>query len=63
MYVKQLLLRCAVENGCAGQDESRRRGTIQPHMTSVMAQDRRSGTLQLLSQGAPFRTKCYRTSA
>lgn len=35
----------------AGQDESRRRGTIQPHLTSVMAQDRRSGALQLLSQG------------
>lgn len=36
----------------AGQDESRRRGTLQPHLTSIIAQDRKSGTLQLLSQGA-----------
>lgn len=42
-----------------GQDESRRRGTIQPHLTSVMAQERRSGALQLLSQGDAARVGTF----
>ncbi|CAM9975348.1 unnamed protein product [Ectocarpus sp. 12 AP-2014] len=45
--------RATEDTHAQGQDESRRRGTIQPHLTSVMAQERRSGALQLLSQGNP----------
>ena len=36
-----------------GLEESRTRGTLQPHVTSVVLEDRRSGGLQMLSAGTP----------
>jgi len=35
------------------QEESRMRGTLQPNMTAVILEDRRSGGLQLVSHGNP----------
>jgi hypothetical protein len=36
-----------------GQEESWRRGTIQPHVRAVIVEDRRTGSLQCLSEGNP----------
>ncbi|CAM9295439.1 unnamed protein product, partial [Chrysoparadoxa australica] len=36
-----------------GQEETRRRGSIQPHVTGVVVEDRRSRALQLFSRGNP----------
>ena len=35
------------------QEESRMRGTLQPHLTAVVLEDRRNGGLQLVSHGNP----------
>ncbi|KAG5184875.1 hypothetical protein JKP88DRAFT_162887, partial [Tribonema minus] len=37
----------------AGHEETRRRGTIQPHVKGVVVEDRRTRALQLLSVGNP----------
>ncbi|CAM9177491.1 unnamed protein product [Discosporangium mesarthrocarpum] len=45
--------RVTADTHAQGQEESWRRGTIQPHVASVVVQDKRTSSLQLLSQGHP----------
>ncbi|CAM9109976.1 unnamed protein product [Choristocarpus tenellus] len=45
--------RVTADTHAQGQEESWRRGSIQPHVTSIVVQDKRTSSLQLLSQGHP----------